>query len=59
VRVLEAADEVARELRGAAEVDFLHARLAGPDFGPRAKGGIGAQGGAFHRVALLHLHWSG
>ena len=42
VRVLEAADEVARELGRAAEVDLLNARLTGPGVGPRSKGRVGA-----------------
>jgi hypothetical protein len=37
VRVLEAPYEVTRELRGAPEVDFLHASLTGPGIGPRSK----------------------
>jgi hypothetical protein len=42
VGVLEPPDEVARELRRAPEVDFLHASLARPDLGPRSELRVGA-----------------
>ena len=42
VGVLEASDEVTRELGGAPKIDLLNARLTGPGFGPRTKGRVGA-----------------